>query len=56
MQDYYGKCSKFFILNSENDYEYALTIRKDKNKCGVTGKYFIFDKDANKSEFMNDFS
>jgi hypothetical protein len=56
MQDYYGKCSKFFIPNSENEYEYARIIRKEEDKCGKRGKYFIFDKDANKTDFINGFS
>jgi len=39
-----GKCrifNKKNILTSKIEYEYSSTCRKDKNKCGKYGKYFI---------------
>lgn len=28
------------VINGENDYEYALTVRNNNEKCGTDAKYF----------------
>ncbi len=41
--DKLGKCSKFgtiHLVTGEVEYNFALSCRKDKNKCGEEGLYF----------------
>jgi hypothetical protein len=45
-----NKCKKFGskdIITDEIKYDYADFCRKDENKCGIEGKYFIEEKNIN---------
>ena len=45
-----NKCKKFGskdIITDEIKYDFADFCRKDENKCGIEGKYFIEEKNLN---------
>jgi hypothetical protein len=52
----FSKCDYFGKKNIQTDiitYDYADACRDSENKCGLEGKYFIQDKNAQKKMFLH---